>query len=284
VGNLGKDGADNFSTGCPPSELATGIHGHAGEFLDAIGLICGPPPSNRIPPATSVNPLAMKPVGPATKVNPLATAPATAATAANPLVKAPVPTPDMFTIVTPVNNDRVQLGQLVVKATPPKIGAGSVTVLQLTWLDAPPRQPPSYTIAVETPKLLQGYLIPQHDQPKTAGRWEVQARIAAQPTPGPLSFPVQFQVVGTQPFQSQKQSSPIQQTAPLPSSSVTQPSPIQQTAPLPPPAVMQAPAPSSATTQMNRSSSMFRSRGVEEKGGTDSNQTVDQPAEMDKKP
>lgn len=70
-----------------------------------------------------------------------------------------------------------------------------------------------------------------------------------------------------------KQPSPIQQTAPLPSSSVTQPSVVPHTTPLPPPSVMQAPSP------MRRSPSMIRPRGVGEKGGTDTNQTLGQAAE-----
>lgn len=67
------------------------------------------------------------------------TSPAT--TSANPFVKAPVPTPDMFTIVRPVWNDRVQQGQVVVKVTPPKVGMTPVTQLEFKWLDAPPNQP-----------------------------------------------------------------------------------------------------------------------------------------------
>jgi hypothetical protein len=199
-------------------------------------------------------------------VNPLATAPATAATQVNPLGKAPVPTPDMFTIVTPANNDRVQQGQFVVKATPPKVGATSVTVLELKWLDAPPGQSPFSTFAVETPKLLQGYQVDPRMTQGRPGRWEVRARISAQPTPGPWSFPVQFQLFQTQPVQSQQQTSPVQQAAPMPSSAI------------------QAPAPSSATTQMRRSSSMIMPRGVEEKGGDKGSETMDAPLEGGQKP
>lgn len=249
--DLGTQRPDYFSSACPTGELAVGIHVRAGEFLDAIGLICGPLPPNLVPPATNVNPLAMKPAAPATRVNPLAVAPRTAATSVNPLGAAPVPTDNMFTITRPAWNDRVQQGQLVVKATPPKVGATSVTVLELKWLDAPPGQSPFSTFAVETPKLLQGFPIDQRMTQGRPGRWEVRARISAQPTPGPWSFPVQFQLFQTQPVQSQQQAPPMMQQAPLPSSSV-----------------MQAPAPSSATTQMRRSPSMIIPRGVEEKGST----------------
>ena len=174
---LGTDPTDSFRMGCPPGELAVGIHGRAGKFLDAIGLICGPLPSKMAPPATNVNPLAMKPTAPATKVNPLATAPATAATRANPLVKGP--TDDMFTIVTPGKGDRVQQGRLVVMALQPKVGMTPVTELQFKWVDAPKSQPPYInTFAVDTQKLLKGYPIDQQVTRGHAGRWEVRARIS----------------------------------------------------------------------------------------------------------
>lgn len=255
---------------CPAGELAVGIHGHGGPFVYFIGLICGPPPSLG-PLATQVNPLVVPPERPATKVNPLATAPERAATGVNPLGKVPVPAADMFLITRPGNGDRIEQGQLVLAAQLPKIGATSVTVLEFTWLDAPNTQPYSPTVfAVETSKLLQGYRVDHQELLKgPTGRWVVRARNAAQPTPGPWSFPVQFQLFRTQQMQSQQQAPPpMMQEAPLPSSSVTQ-----------------APAPSSsATTQMRRSPSMIRPRGVDEKEGITGNQTVDEPANQEKKP
>ena len=238
--------------GCPPGELGVGIHGRAGNTIQALALICGPLPVN--------------PGAPTTKVTPHAAAPERAATSVTPLAAA-VP-PDTFTIVTPANNDRVQQGQLVVKATPPKVGAGAVTVLEFKYVDAPPNNPYSYTIGIETTKLLQGFLIPQQSTPGYAGRWEVRARTAAQPTPGPWSFPVQFQLFQIQPVQSKQQAPP----------------PMVQQAPAPGSSVMQAPAPSSAATQMRRSPLMVSPRGVDEKDGTESNQTVHEPAKTETKP
>jgi hypothetical protein len=185
-------------------------------------------------------------------VNPLATAPATAATSVNALVKGPVPSDDMFSITRPAPGDRVQQGQLVVAATPPKIGATSVTVLELRWMDAPPNQPYVSTFAVETPKLLQGYPVDQGMTQGRAGRWEVRARIAAQPTPGPWSFPVPFQLFSIQPMQSQQQAPP--------------------------------PPSGSATTQMKRSPSMIVPRGVEGTDGTEDKKTVGTSPEPEKKP
>jgi hypothetical protein len=133
-------------------------------------------------------------------------------------------------------------------------------------MDAPANQPYVSTFAVETPKLLQGYPIDQRMTQGRTGRWEVRARIAAQPTPGPWSFSVPFQLFVIQPVQSQQPAPPLVQQAPMPSSSVTQ-------------------QPSSgATTQMKRSGSIIMPRGIEEKGGKEDNQTVEGPAKMEKKP
>ena len=257
----GTTGADFFSAACPPGELAIGIHGSAGNFLDSIGLICGPLPSRMIPPATNVTPHAMAPVPPATNVNPLAMAPATAAGKANPLAVSPV-TDDMFTILKPVQNDRVVQGQLIVTAMQPKIGLTPVSELEFKWLDAPPSQPFINVFAVETPKLLAGYPVAQAVTRGYAGRWEIRARASGKTPPGPWSLPVQFRLELVQPTQSQQQAPPMMQQAPLPS-----------------PSVMQAPAPSSATTPMRHSPSMIMPRGVDEKGGKEGTETVDPPAE-----
>lgn len=249
---------------CPPGEAAVGIHGRTGHFVDAIGLICGPLPAKLSTPVTKVIPGTKAPPSPA-------------ATKVNPLVKGP--TDDMFTITKPVWNDRVQQGNLIVAAKQPKIGMTPVTELEFKWLDAPKNQPYVNKFPVDTPKLLKGYPINQQVTRGHDGRWEVRARISGKTPPGPWSFPVQFQLFLTQPTQSRKKASPVQQTAPLPSTSVTQPSPVPQTSPLPPSSAMQAPAQGgSAPTQMRRSSSMIIPRGVEE------NESVEPAPETEKKP
>lgn len=193
-------------------------------------------------------------------------------------------TDDMFTITNPIRNAVVQQGQLFLKADPPKSGATQVTELEFKWLDAPANQPYAPNVfAVDTLKLLQGYQVDQAVTRGNAGRWEVRARTSGKAVPGPWSFPVQFKLFITQPTQSQKQTSPVQQTAPLPSSGVTPASPLQQTAPLPPSSVIQATPPSSAT-QMRRSPFMVTPRGIDEKGETEGNQTVDEPVKTEKKP
>lgn len=234
-------------TACPTGEIAIGIHGTSGLFLDSIGLLCGPSPAKFVvPPAATANPLA----------------------------KAPVPSAHMFTITRPQWNDSVQEGQLIIRATQPKIGMTQVTQLLFTWLEDPSNPK---NIAVDTNSLLRGYPVPRHVTQGHTGQWEVRARASGNAVPGPWSFPVRFRLFLTQPAQSQKQSSPIQQTAPLPSSAVTAPSAIQQTAPLPSSAVTE-PAP------MRRSSSMIMPRGIEGNDHTNTNETVGTSSEPEKKP
>lgn len=259
---------------CPAGEVAVGIRVRAGQFVDAVGLICGPRPP-------SFGAAATKPLGPLVQAPP-------PAVPMNPQAKHMRVPKDMFVITRPVAGDRVGQGRLIIAATKPEVGWTSVTEVELRYLDAPPTQRDSYPyvtlFSVDTETLVQGYPVAHIVTGAYSGRWQVRARSSMKTPPGPWSNPVQFQLFQLQPTPSGKQTSPIQQTAPLPSSAVTAPSPVQQTAPLPPPSVMQPPATSSAPTQMNRSSSMFRSRGVEEKGGSESNQTVDLPAETKQKP
>lgn len=239
---------------CPAGEVAVGIRVRAGHFVDAVGLICGPVPARLGAPATKLpGPLVQAPP-PATPMNPQAK-------------NMRVPD-DLFVITKPAASDRVPQGQLIVTATPPKVGATNVTELELRYLDAPPTQRNSYpyvtVFSVETAKLLQGYPVAQIMTGGYAGRWEVRARASMKAVPGPWSYPVQFQLVVTQPTQSQKQTPQPFQQAPLPSSSVTQaPSPSVGVAP----AVVRPPTTSSQGT--GASSLFVRPRGVEGKEGGD---------------
>lgn len=243
---------ETWMEACPQGELAVGIHGRAGLFLDAIGLICAPRPIPLAPPATN----------------------------ANPLVKAPPPTDDMFIITRPTPGDRVPQDRLIVTATPPKVGMTPVTELEFRWLDAPPNQRDSYpyvtVLAVDTPKLLQCYPVAPIVMGGYTGRWQVRARAGMKAVPGPWSYPVEFRLLLTQPGQSQDPCSPIPQTSPLPSSSIAQPSPVPQTAPLPSSSVVQPPAqggstpapmvrpPTAPSTGSGGFSGMIRRRGLDE--------------------
>jgi hypothetical protein len=228
---------------CPTSEIAVGIHGRAGIFVDSIGLICGalPPglgaPVTKLPgPLVQAPPLA-KPLSPQTK---------------NMMIP-----DDMFVITRPVAGDRLSQGQLVIAATKPKVGWTNVTELELKYLDAPPNQADAYpyttVFSVDTTTLLQGYSV----APIVTGyngRWQVRARSAMKPTPGPWSVPVPFQMVNAQ------TQSPMLQ-APKPNAPITQtPAPRTGMAPL-----------------------MIRPRGTDEKAGKESKAAGDSP-ENEKKP
>ncbi|MET0515807.1 MAG: hypothetical protein ABW047_10840 [Nitrospiraceae bacterium] len=191
---------------CPPGELAVGIHGRAGRFVDALGLICGPLPVGLGAPATKLP-------------GPLIQAPPSAQPM-NPQAKNMRVPDDMFVITKPAAGDHVPQGQLVITATPPKVGMTPVTELELRWLDVPPNQqhqqhsyPFTTTLSVETTKLLQGYVVAHIVTGAYNGRWQVRARASMKAVPGPWSFPVQFHL---------KQAPPSMQQAPLPGSAVMQ--------------------------------------------------------------
>jgi len=235
------------SESCPTSptrEIAVGIHGRAGLFVDAVGLICGPvPPGFGAPVAKLPGPLTQAP----SSVTPM-----------KPITKNLMIPDDMFVITRPVPGDRVPQGQLTITATAPKVGTTNVTELELKYLDAPPNQANSYpyttAFSVDTATLLQGYSV----DPIVAGyngRWQVRARSSMKAVPGPWSVPVQFQMVKTQPpppmVQMSKPNAPITQT----------------------------PAPNTGTAPM-----MVRPRGVNENAGKEDNQAVDSSPEAEKKP
>ncbi len=189
---------------------------------------------------------------------------------------------EMFTITKPSNGERVLQGQLVITAQAPKIGATPVTELEFRWLDAAPNQPYVNTFVVDTPKLLQGYPVPQPVTRGNTGRWEIRARATGKAVPGPWSLPLPFQLVLTQPTQSQKQVSPVPQTTPLPSSAV-QAAPHGSAVPMVrPPAV--APPPSQGSGSF---SGMIRMRGVEgtaDQGSVENDQTPKPLPNTEKKP
>lgn len=187
---------------CPAGEAAVGIHVRAGRFVDAIGLVCGPIPARVGAPTTKLpSPLVQAP-SPAQPFNPQAK---------NMQIPA-----DMFVIVKPGPGDKIVHGQLVITATPPRVGATNVTELELRYLDAPPTHRDSYpyvtVFSVDTAKLLQGYPVAQIVTGGYGGRWQVRARASMKAVPGPWSLPVQFQLSLPTPAQS----SATQMFRPLP--------------------------------------------------------------------
>jgi hypothetical protein len=110
---------------------------------------------------------------------------------------------EILKITVPYPGSVVVLGQLLVKATPPRVGGSPVTELEFKWLDAPPNQPFVNAFVVDTAKLVDGYAIDPKVTRIQQGRWEVRARVSGRQVPGPWSPPVPFQLVTTQPTQSQ---------------------------------------------------------------------------------
>ena len=233
---------------CPAGEAAVGFRVRAGQFVDGIGLICGPLPGKVGAPLMKVDPRIAMP---------------------------PVPAPDMFVVVKPGSGDKTAHGQLVVMATAPKVGMTTVTELELRYLDAPASQQHAYPyttiVSVDTGKLLNGYAVSEQVTGGYLGRWQVRVRSSMKAVPGAWSLPVQFQMVKAQPplpmVQMPMQNAPIMQ-APAPNSSV-----------MPAP-----PTGGSAPAQMRRSPSMIMPRGMEEQGGQEGNETVDTTRETEKKP
>ena len=237
--SFGPFGTKPPEQACPAKEAAVGIRGRAGQFVDAIGLICGPLPLGPSAPVMKLpGPLVQGP-SPATPINPQTK---------NMLIPA-----DMFSIIRPASGERVPSGQLIITAMPPKVGATNVTELELSYLDAPAAQRNSYpyvtVFSVDTLKLLQGFPVAPIVTGDYKGRWQVRARSSMKGVPGPWSFPVQFQLIVPQATQSPQQ-------GPLPGSSVLQ-APSQNTGA--PPKVVHPPARSSGGAA---NSLMVRPRGT----------------------
>jgi hypothetical protein len=229
---------------CPSGEAAVGIRVRAGQFVDAIGLICGPFP--------------LGPGAPVTKLpGPLVQAPPPARPL-SPQTKNMIIPDDMFVITRPVPGDRLSQGQLVIAATAPKVGMTNVTELELKYLDAPPNQANAYpyttVFSVDTTTLLQGYSV----APIVTGyngRWQVRARSSMKATPGPWSFPVQFNM-----------------------EKIQAPPPMMQMPKLNAP-ITQTPAPNTGNAPL-----MIRPRGADEKARKEDNKAAGGSPEAEKKP
>lgn len=227
---------------CPAGEAAVGIRVRAGQFVDAIGLICGPLPLGPSAPAAKLpSPLVQAPP-PALPMNPQAK-------------NMRVPD-DMFVIAKPTTGDRVQQGQLIIAATPPKVGVTNVTELELRYLDAPAAQRDSYpyvtVFSVNTATIVQGYPVAPIVTGGYAGRWQVRARASMKTPQGPWSFPVQFNM-------EKSQAPPPMMPMQRPNLPVTQGPP--QGAGIAPSVVR---PPTTSSQGGAASSLMIRPRGVEE--------------------
>lgn len=222
---LGPFGSKPPEQACPAGEAATGFRIRAGQFVDAIGLICGPAPARLDAPARKVDPRIM------------------------------MPRTDLFEIIKPSPGDTIPHGRLIILAVPPKVGSTDVVELELRYLDAQANQRHSYpfttTFSVTKVQLLDGYSVPERVTGGYVGRWQVRARSGMKTPPGQWSYPVRFTMVKAPVpppmVEMPRQNAPITQT-PAPGSSV-----------------MQVPGPSSsAPAQMNRSPFMVMPRRVDE--------------------
>ncbi|MCA9421253.1 MAG: hypothetical protein KC592_09550 [Nitrospira sp.] len=152
---------------CPPHEVAIGFHGRAGLFLDALGLICGPPP---VPAKPGVMP------------------PSQAKNIPSALPTAP-------TINSPAHKGYIVKGQGVFKITPSKYLTGTHALYQLRWLNPPASQQGKEDFFTqEVPMSLiaspGGLDAPQILLAK--GTWEIRVRIN-QPKVGDWSDWVRFE-------------------------------------------------------------------------------------------
>ncbi|MGC3974845.1 MAG: hypothetical protein QM771_10740 [Nitrospira sp.] len=228
---------------CPAGEAGVGIRGRAGQFVDAVGLICGPMPARLGSPATKLpRPLVQAP-SPAVPMNPQA--------------KNMIIAPDMFVITKPIPGQLIPHGKLIVTATapeaPPTVGPPRYAELELRCLDAPANLQSSYpyfhVITVDEAKLRGGYSVKEGVTGACSVRWQVRARFSLNTATGPWSAAVPFGLC-------------------FDHCPATPPSAIQQTAPLPSSSIMQS-APSSQKS--TSSSLMIRPRGIDGKAGKGGN-------------
>lgn len=164
---------------CPSSEFARGIHGRKGQFINALGLICGP-------------------------LVPLQPGMAPPSQAKN----APSAFPNAPTIDLP--NGLVIKGKGVFKITPSKYLTGSHVQIQLKWLNPPASLKGQDFYNYDVPIALiggaggmaapDGYLGP--------GRWEMRVRIN-QPKVSDWSEPVQFEYYMQNPAAAPKTATPL---------------------------------------------------------------------------
>lgn len=165
---LGPFGSKPPEQTCPDGEVAVGFRVRAGQFIDAIGMICGPVPARVGAPATKVDPRIM------------------------------MPRTDLFEIIKPFTGDTIPHGQLIIVAVPPKVGDTGVADIELRYLDAPADRQHSYPFktdfSVTKAQLLDGYPVTERVTGGYIGRWQIRIRSGMKTPPGDWSS-VQFNMV-----------------------------------------------------------------------------------------
>lgn len=174
-------------------------------------------------------------------------------------------------IVLPSDGEVVVQGELYVQIQQPQIGVTPVAEIEWTWLDAPQNQPYVNTFFDDTKNLRNRYKVDVGVTRGQFGRWQVRARMSGQAIPGPWSPPTQFRLVATQPTQTQTLLPPKSKMLQTPQQGVGAGTSLirPQTTP---------------SQGIGAGTGLARPRGVDEKGGEQSNETVDTTPEMEKKP
>ncbi len=124
------------------------------------------------------------------------------------------------TVVAPGAGSRVIQGQFSVQANRPKVDDGVSAEIEFVWLDTPATNKPTpyvnrYPVGMD--QLVKGMAVPEGITRGQTGRWQVRVRIA-QPTQGPWSDPVAFQLALTAPPKIQQQPGAFQQPSQSPPS------------------------------------------------------------------
>lgn len=124
------------------------------------------------------------------------------------------------TVVAPGDGTRVIQGQFAIQAKRPKVDDGVSAEVEFVWLDTPATNKPNpyvnrYPVGMD--QLVKGMPVPEGVTRGQIGRWQVRVRVA-QPTQGPWSDPVAFQLALTAPPKIQQQPGAFQQPSQSPPS------------------------------------------------------------------
>jgi hypothetical protein len=165
---------------CPPNEFATGFHGRAGRFLNALGLICGPlvpAKLGTVPPSQAGNIPSALPTAPT------------------------INSPSGFIVK----------GRGKFKITPSPYLTGTHAHVQLKWLNPPPNLQDQSFFQYEAPmSLIAGpYGIDAPEIYLAPGTWSMRVRIS-QPKVSDWSQPVQFQYYLQNPVTTTKPGASLQ--------------------------------------------------------------------------
>ncbi|BFU96688.1 MAG: hypothetical protein NTNFB02_34100 [Nitrospira sp.] len=225
---------------CPSPEFARGVHGRKGQFINALGLICGP-------------------------LVPLQPGMAPPSQAKN----APSAFPNAPTIDLP--KGFVVKGKGVFKITPSKYLTGSRVQVQLTWLNPPASLKGQAFYNYDVPIALIGGSggMAAPDSYLGPGSWEMRVRIN-QPKVSDWSESVQFEYYMQNPAAAPKAETSFGVEGKKKSSTMNSSTSIFR--------------PQTTPSQGLGNTTVILPRGVDEKGGTESNQTVDQSTGTERKP